>query len=518
MKFDLVFEGGGVRGVAFIGALEAFVRSGHTIGRVMGTSVGGLTAALLATGHDVQSINDLSFDPANGRLAITTALTPYPKFTPQIIRESATRKLLRDVDVAQIPNLVEESTDTLLTRFLMGRTAMQPLFAIFEHMGLHDDSALLNWLATQFNAHARGENWASLGLADLYEATGQSLTVIASDITDPSMLVLNHSTAPNLPLLWAVRMTIGVPYLLPPVPWRSEWGLYRQRRLDGHLIVDGGVLSQFPIELFLSTNEDVQTMMGPRTAGDNVIGLLLDENQLVPGYGALPSSNATRLDIVPGLKFSRLLLETLFSNASSANADTLKSHIIHLPVMGVDPYGFKMNRENLQPVINAAYNVTHAFLNKWHQKDPRAMLTTFEEKYIQVIAEKFIVSGDYFKIGDITNSSGIAIGNGAGAAVNATTIGDDRVGDDGESLISIFTGLHDLVAAQVPALSGKVDELQAQVIQGAMADDTTVAGLIDDLSRGAPATGILLKSLMNTSKAQSAIEGPATKFVLGRLQ
>ena len=282
MEFDLVFEGGGVRGVAFIGALEALARNGHTVGRVMGTSVGGLTAALLATGHDVQSISDLNFDPENGRLAIAAALTPYPPFTPQTIRQSATRKLLHDVDVAKIPNLIEEGMHTLLAPTLMGNTALHPLFTIFEHMGLHDDSALLDWLSAQFNTHALGEDWASLGLAALYEKTGKSLTVIASDITEPAMLVLNHSTAPDLPLKWAVRMTIGVPYLVPPVPWQPEWGLYRQRRLDGHLIVDGGLLSQFPIELFLSTNEDVQAMIGPGTAGNNVIGLLLDERQPVP--------------------------------------------------------------------------------------------------------------------------------------------------------------------------------------------------------------------------------------------
>lgn len=426
MKFDLVFEGGGVRGVAFLGALEAFAANGHTFGRVMGTSVGGLTAALLAIGHDVKSISDLNFDPANGRLAIANALKPFPPFTPESIRESATRQLMRDVDMAGVPNLIENSTDTMLARFLMGHPAMRPIFTIFEHMGLHDDSALLDWLALQFNTHSRGEDWASLGLAALYERTGKSLTVIASDATDPAMLVLNHSTAPDLPLKWAVRMTIGVPYLLPPVSWRPEWGLYRQRRVDGHLVVDGGLLSMFPIELFLSDSEDVQAMMGPRTAGDNVIGLLLDQNLLVPGLRASSSPRPSVMDALPGLRFSQLLLKTMLTNASSANTDTLKSHVINLPVMGVDAYGFGATREELQPVINAAYNITHAFLNGWQQRDPRAMLTTFEKKYIQVIAEKFVVSGDYYKVGDITNSSGIAIGQGADATVNTTTIADSE--------------------------------------------------------------------------------------------
>src|SRR5690606_30927858 len=129
--------------------------------------------ALLATGHDVKSISDLNFDPANGRLAIANALKPFPPFTPESIRGSATRQLMRDVDMAGVPNLIENSTDTMLARFLMGHPAMRPIFTIFEHMGLHDDSALLDWLALQFNTHSRGEDWASLGLAALYERTGK---------------------------------------------------------------------------------------------------------------------------------------------------------------------------------------------------------------------------------------------------------------------------------------------------------------------------------------------------------
>ena len=71
MLFDLVFEGGGVRGIAFLGALEALADNGHTFDRLMGTSVGGLTAALLATGHDVRSMRDLIFNPQSGRLAFS---------------------------------------------------------------------------------------------------------------------------------------------------------------------------------------------------------------------------------------------------------------------------------------------------------------------------------------------------------------------------------------------------------------------------------------------------------------
>src|SRR3954452_7535928 len=49
--FDLVFEGGGAKGSVFAGALEVFFAAGHQPARLVGTSAGAITAALLAAGY-----------------------------------------------------------------------------------------------------------------------------------------------------------------------------------------------------------------------------------------------------------------------------------------------------------------------------------------------------------------------------------------------------------------------------------------------------------------------------------
>jgi NTE family protein len=42
MEFDMVFEGGGAKGMAFIGALRVLEKGQHTSGRLIGTSAGAL--------------------------------------------------------------------------------------------------------------------------------------------------------------------------------------------------------------------------------------------------------------------------------------------------------------------------------------------------------------------------------------------------------------------------------------------------------------------------------------------
>ncbi len=417
MLFDLVFEGGGVRGVAFIGALEAFFDEGHAFGRVMGASVGGLTAALLAAGHDMQSLRGQIFNFDTGRLTAADVITPREPFTQQEMDASASRRLLRDIDFPFIPNALEESADALLARRLMNDEHLRPFFSMLEQASIYSDAQWLDWLAGSLNAHAGGEDWASMGLAEFYRRTGRSLTIIASDITAATMLVLNYSTAPELPLKWAVRMTTSVPFLFPPVDWRSEWGMYRGRRVEGHVIVDGAVLSQFPIELFLSSSPEIEAIMGQRDAGDNVLGFLLDETQAVPGVSTAETPLAQRLGKIPGLAFGSMLLRTLLASSSTLQTSPVATHVIRLPVMGIDPYGFAVEREKLIPVINQAYNATRDFLSGW-QADPRSLLTQFEKQYVQVVAEKFVVSGDYYRIGDIVDSTGIAIGKDATADVD----------------------------------------------------------------------------------------------------
>jgi predicted acylesterase/phospholipase RssA len=57
---NVVFEGGGVKGVAYCGALHELERSGmaRQVTRVAGASAGAITAALVATGYSAEELAD----------------------------------------------------------------------------------------------------------------------------------------------------------------------------------------------------------------------------------------------------------------------------------------------------------------------------------------------------------------------------------------------------------------------------------------------------------------------------
>jgi predicted acylesterase/phospholipase RssA len=56
MQYDLVFEGGGAKGIVLVGAYEIFSKAGHTFGRLLGTSAGAINATLLAAGYSADEL------------------------------------------------------------------------------------------------------------------------------------------------------------------------------------------------------------------------------------------------------------------------------------------------------------------------------------------------------------------------------------------------------------------------------------------------------------------------------
>src|SRR5579872_5793753 len=70
--FDVVFEGGGAKGSAFVGALTALKTAGHSTRRLIGTSAGAITATLLAAGYSAEEMLDAVNEKLNGKPRFAT--------------------------------------------------------------------------------------------------------------------------------------------------------------------------------------------------------------------------------------------------------------------------------------------------------------------------------------------------------------------------------------------------------------------------------------------------------------
>jgi NTE family protein len=215
-KADLVLEGGGVKGIGLLGAVIALAERGYHFPRVAGTSAGAIVGALVAGYTNAgKDLHDL--------IAVMDTLD-YTKFK----------------DEAPLDHLGP-----------IGKAA-----ELFVGRGIYKGDFLTRWLGDQLQA-VGVNTFADLRIADeddpdsaLPPNERYRLVVMASDISLGQLVRLpwdcrdHYGTDPDeLRVVDAVRASMSIPFFFQPATLR---------RADHTKVtlVDGGLLSNFPVECF----------------------------------------------------------------------------------------------------------------------------------------------------------------------------------------------------------------------------------------------------------------------------
>jgi predicted acylesterase/phospholipase RssA len=358
--YDLVFEGGGAKGVAFAGAIRALEEVDFRAGRLLGTSAGAVTATLIAVGYSADTILQLLTERLpNGESRFSTFADVPAGFQDAEIAASHIVAYFKRNNIPLIPEALEARGDQAIMRVLLALPLYRQLFSFVELGGLYVGDAFLQWMVERLDAM---DTLGAATLANLHEHTGHELTLTAADVSDRRLLILNHRTAPNLPVAWAVRMSMSVPFYWQEVTWRKEWGGYRALNLTGHKLVDGGVLSGFPMELLLSQDAYVTDVMGQPEG--TVLGFLLDED------GVVSAENPPRMDIAHNpvgtaaktLQRALALVNTMMSAHDKMVLEAYKELVVRLPTKGYGAFEFDMAGERLAQLVRAAYRATQQTL------------------------------------------------------------------------------------------------------------------------------------------------------------
>lgn len=193
-KANAVFKGGGVKGIALTGALSVAEEQGWTWREVAGTSAGAITAALVAAGYRApevhQIINDLNFKDFEDRDGV-------------------------------------------------------PVFDLIRKEGMYKGEYVVE-LMDRLLGQKLGK--AVVTFADL----PVGLRVVATDLTHKRELVFPDDLAGapynlpdprSFPVSHAVRASMSIPLFFEPYHLKLPGA-------DAATLVDGGVLSNFPVGLF----------------------------------------------------------------------------------------------------------------------------------------------------------------------------------------------------------------------------------------------------------------------------
>lgn len=150
MQYDLVFEGGGAKGMAFVGACEELFDRGHTFGRLLGTSAGAITATLLAAGYKPDEMRNVLTEMKDGVPVFSTFMGLPRAFTDAEIEAGATLKLLRGIDFTFVPNRMESTIDLEIAKALARNESTRPAVALIERGGWYSADAFVAWLREKY--------------------------------------------------------------------------------------------------------------------------------------------------------------------------------------------------------------------------------------------------------------------------------------------------------------------------------------------------------------------------------
>lgn len=216
-----VFKGGGAKGVAYVGALEACEDNGVAFGAVAGSSAGAITATLVAAG----------FDTSDLRTLMPEALATIQKPARAV--------------------------------FAIGRPAL------LSNRRLRDwlDRVLLDRLARQNRLPADGERCS---FSDLYAATGIGLFVVAMDLATRQPVVFSHELTPDMSVTDSVVASSAIPVAFPPSLVEIDG--------DIHRLVDGGAYANYPAFVFDDPSFRLHHQIRP-VEQLPTIGFVLDQDQ-----------------------------------------------------------------------------------------------------------------------------------------------------------------------------------------------------------------------------------------------
>lgn len=192
---NLVFEGGGVKGIAYCGALEILENKGilKNVSRVAGTSAGAITAGLLAVGFENN----------------------------------------------EIFNLLKE---TSFSSFMDSKWGfIRDAIGLFSKFGWYKGKKFQQWFEQQIEKKTGNRNFT---FNDLQEAVSgkkpgfKELAVAGTNLSTQTTEIFSREYTPDISIANAVRISMSIPLFFYVVNYNSN------------RYVDGGLYYNYPIDIF----------------------------------------------------------------------------------------------------------------------------------------------------------------------------------------------------------------------------------------------------------------------------
>lgn len=231
---NLVFEGAGIRGIAYSGVIKQLEQQNilKDVQRVGGTSSGAITALLLSLGYTAEEITGIVNN------------TPYKKFN----------------DGRYF--------------FIGGINRLQ------KYYGWYRGRQFENWLSKLIRAKAGNDD---ISFQQLKEKGFRDLYVTGTCLNKQSLVVFSAENYPAMKVKDAIRISISIPLYFEAVLIDDKGNVinHPKNRTDLNVMVDGGFMANFPIKIFDSTKYFDPAVNNTYAPNPQTMGFRIDRHEQI---------------------------------------------------------------------------------------------------------------------------------------------------------------------------------------------------------------------------------------------
>lgn len=248
---NLVFKGGGVRGIAYIGALQYLYERGvmRSISRVAGTSAGAITA-----------------------LGVSLYPTDFLKF--KALADSLDYHKVPSEDDARTPAITNKKVLTFIekSRELAIFKNVQCSVRLLQQKGWYSSDQFYQWLrsiiAERFIVQKEAYTFADFSDIGLHKDQQPflDLYITGTDLTNRSPRLFSRETTPDMEVALAVRISMSIPLYFEAIQYQYPG------TQEPQYYVDGGIMWNYPINLF---DDRAYTRRLKDGANEETLGLFL---------------------------------------------------------------------------------------------------------------------------------------------------------------------------------------------------------------------------------------------------
>lgn len=296
---NLVFEGGGVKGSAYAGAVQVLhdKKILPHIKHVAGTSAGSMTAALLAVGAGSKGLTE------------SIKKTDFEKFVDD-------------------PGWV-----------------FGDIYRTFWKYGIHSGDGFSKIMKKYIHHYTNNGDITFRELDDLIEKQTDNhykhLTVMTSNITTQRTQVFNSHKTPNVPIWQAVRCSMSIPILFEPF------------NINGQFHMDGGLADNYPIDTYDEKKPDGEDIKNPKT-----LGFYLEPKELINNPSYIPPY--TKIDSL--ISTVEAMFNFMFNNANRKHLHPGdKERTVFIDDLGVSAIDFSISDKKIDELIASGKKATEDF-------------------------------------------------------------------------------------------------------------------------------------------------------------